>query len=308
LALGLCCQWLARNRNGKIKNILISRNLQKTRFERGYYTNHKIKSTYVANLENLLEIIPTIVENGIKSLRISSTMFPLFDLVNQENWENPTIKNLLNKVGSLTKQYNLRCTTHPGQFVVLNSLNPKTVKKAIAELNFHGWLFDQMGLDRTPYYSINIHGGKANQPTRLVKGIEQLNEAAKKRLTLENCELCYGISSLQFVSRETGVPLCFDSHHHALNPKKMDGTEAMEAAIETWPDGIKPITHVSNSKPEFQNSSSIVKRRAHSDYLRFIPDYQLEAHNSGRVDIDVEAKMKNFAIFHAVRKLGLVLS
>lgn len=307
MALGLCCQWLVRQRNGKEKNILVSRSLSKKRNEKGLYTNDKIKKTYINNLENLLEVLPTIVASGIRNMRISSAMFPLFDLVDKGLWYNETITTLLERIGSYCKERELRITTHPAQFVVLNSLDSDVVTKAIRELDFHGWLFDQMGFEQSPYYSINIHGGKSNQPTRLVKKIAKLSDGARKRLTLENCELCYGISSLQFVAKETGTPLCFDSHHHRLNPRGLTGEEALEAAIETWPDGIKPLTHISNSKLEHRNASSIMKRRAHSAYLREVPTYQLEAHNQGRIDIDVEAKKKNFAIFHAVKNLGLQL-
>jgi hypothetical protein len=42
--------------------------------------------------------------------------------------------------------------------------------------------------------------------------------------------------------------------------------------------------------------SSFQKRRAHSDYIHYVPDVQLSLLKSGLVDLDVEAKMKNLAI------------
>lgn len=307
MSLGLCCQWLETTPKG-VKNILISRSLQLGRFRRGEYSSDKIQKTYVDNVSNLLEVFPKIVSSGIKSFRISSSLFPLSDLVSRELWDNPNIHQMLRRVGNLAQQNCIRLTMHPGQFCVLSSVSAQTVSNSIKEIEMHAWVMDQMGLDATPFYSINIHGGKSNEEDRLISGINRLNSSAKNRLTLENCEFAYSIRDLHPVSQQTKVPLVFDSHHHLFNMSSMSGKQAMELAISTWPSNIKPLTHVSNSKPEYlEYDAPVTKMREHSDTLQFCPQYQYEANNKGAIDVDVEAKHKNIAIFRAIESLGLKL-
>lgn len=303
MALGLCCQWLII-RNGKMHNQLISRTLQFSRFKNNSYSSDKIKSTYRLNLENLMKVMKTIINSGIRSFRVSSSLFPLYDKVSSSYYDNLEIRNKLSAIGRLAMDNNLRLTTHPSQYIVLNSDSLQAVKLAIQDIDFHAWIFDQMGLPQTPYYSINIHGGKSDRSRQLVAGIDALSSNARNRLTIENCEFAYSVDKLLPVSKETGVPICFDSHHHNINPGNLSGEDAMLRSIETWRN-VKPNTHISNSKNEYEFKKT--KLRQHSDYLRKINEYQREANNSGIIDIDIEAKAKNLALFKASKDLRLIV-
>lgn len=307
MALGLCCQWLESTPKG-LKNVLVSRSLQVGRLRQGFYSNDKIHQTFLANVQNLADVFPKIVSSGIRSFRISSSLIPLWDLVDRNLWDSADIKVLLRQIGSLAQSNKVRLTMHPGQFCVLSSDSDETVRKSVEEIEMHAWIMDQMGLEENPYYSINIHGGKSYAEERLIDGIKKLKPSARNRLTVENCEFAYAISHLTYVAEQTKVPLVFDSHHHSFNMGGYSGKVSMEAAVATWPVGIKPLTHVSNSKPEYlEKDSSVTKLREHSDMLHCVPEYQAEAHNKGAIDIDIEAKNKNVAIFNAVERLGLVL-
>lgn len=307
MALGLCCQWLNETSAG-FKNILVCRSLRKSALDAGKYTNEKINQVYSANVNTLAANFSQIIKSGIRSFRISSSLFPLFDLVPRELWDNPPITRQLKTIGDLAKRNNIRLTMHPGQFTVLSTNDSKILKNSTAELEHHGWILDQMGVDQSPFYSINIHGGKANQDDTLVKNINALPTSVKARLTLENCEFAYPIFHLKWISDMTRVPLCYDSHHHGFNPGGLSPKMAMELATSTWPTGVKPLTHLSNSKMEHLNSDvGVAKLRQHSDFIHTIPDYQLEAHKKGAIDIDIEAKMKNLAIFDLVKKFGISL-
>ena len=55
MAMGLCCQWLEPDKKGRPKNVLVRRNLQLGRFNRGEYSRDRIKKTYVDNLKNLVK-------------------------------------------------------------------------------------------------------------------------------------------------------------------------------------------------------------------------------------------------------------
>jgi len=311
MALGLCCQWMAPTRKDpdKYENILCSRNLQLTRFNKGLYSADKIKNTYLDNLKNLREVLPLVRDGGIRVFRISSSMFPLYDKVPKNYWDNEDVHKLLQNIGLFLKQNGIRATTHPGQFCVLSSDEDSKRDNAIKEIEHHAWMMDQMGLDQTPYYSINIHGGKSDRPKQLIEGISLLSDSARNRLTLENCEFAYSVAELLAVSKATGVPICFDSHHHSFRTGSLSASEALEAARGTWAPGIRPMTHLSNSKPEYRHSEAVsTKARSHSDYIDYVPECQQKANNRGEIDIDIEAKMKNLAIFDVISKLNLKLA
>jgi UV DNA damage endonuclease len=263
----------------------------------------RIKDTYMSNLQNILDVLPKIIGDGIKVLRISSSLFPIWDHVDPTLVFNVETEALLEKIGTEVRKHKVRITTHPDQFIVLSSKNPAIISNSIKELNFHGTLFDRMGLDQTPYYSINIHGGARGQSERLIRSIDRLEIGVRSRLTLENCEFAYSVKELEVVSRKTGVPVCYDSHHHEFRTDGLTSKEAMELAISTWPSNVRPMTHLSNSK--FPNDKPY-KRRRHSDLITNIPQHQIDANNNGIIDIDVEAKLKNEAIKGCVQ-LGAIL-
>lgn len=296
--LGLCCEWLSPAG----ENLLVSRSLQLGRFTKGHYSPELIRMTYAANLQNLLEFLPVIRKSGIRFFRVSSSLFPLFDKVDPEIYKHETLRDLLARIGKFVLTNEMRVNTHPGQFVVLSSDSQAVVKAAVTELDFHAWVFDQMGLPPSPYYGINVHGGKGGRTEQLRSGIARLSEAARLRLTLENDEFSYTVSDLALVD----VPVVFDCHHHSFNSGGLSQKEGLELAISTW-GRAKPTTHLANTPPGLQEDAPVTKRRVHSDYLTSVPEALREAHEAGRADIEVEAKAKNLAIFRAVKELGLTL-
>ena len=300
--LGLCCHWLAEDG----KNLLPSRRMQLGRFNQGKYTRAHIGEVYASNLQRVREFLPIFLEHNISVFRISSAMFSLFDKVDRDLWDNDQVCELLAEIGQFVLDNNMRITTHPGQFTVLS--NAKTAPAAIREMNFHGWLFDRMGLPRTAYYAINVHGGgKPERTEELIRNIKLLDDSARSRMTLENCEFGWSVADLIPVSNETNVPICFDSHHHKFNAGELDGHTAMTLAMSTWPEGVKPLTHLSNEPPGLPDDAPSTKRRCHSDYIYEIPSWQREANNDGAIDIDVEAKKKNLAIFRMSKELGVTI-
>ena len=293
MALGLCCEWVEADGRGRLVNQVVQKSLQLGRLTT--YAEDHIRSTYLANITGLLDLLRRAAAADILFVRISSSLFPLFDKVQRYLWDNEEVHAQLKVVGEFIAAKRLRVNTHPGQFVVLSSDNDSVVRKSIVELDFHGWLFDRLGLPQTPYYGINVHGGKGGRSDQLIRGIAGLSESARRRLTLENDEFAYSVDDLLPVCRTTGVPLVFDVHHHSINPGQLNPNEALAAAVTTWPQGVRPTTHLSNSRPE-NREASVGKRRIHSDYIDTFHPVLKRAHDAGLIDIEVEAKAKNLAI------------
>ena len=307
--LGVCCHWLQENRHPKsgkvdLVNAMNERVLQLGRYKSGKYSDQQIKATYLNNVSNLLLMLPKIADHGVKLFRISSALFPLSDQVSRSLWDNDEIKIELKKVGDVIKSRKMRVTTHPGQFCVLSSDSDKVVENAFKELNIHAWMFDCMGLDQTPEYAINIHGGKSDRITRLVDQIISLPVSVRGRLTLENDESAYSVIDLLQVYEKTGIPIVWDSHHHTFNDGYLTPQEAFDCTSETWPKGIVPLQHLSNTEPSLVNGS-FSDRRKHSDMIHYVPEVQLNALREGRVDVEIEAKLKNVAVFEMMKQFNL---
>ena len=310
MATGVCCHWLEEKvhpKTGKREwfNAFDERTLQLGRYRQGKYTPESIKSLYVHNMRRLAEMLPIIHKNGIKLFRISSAMLPLSDQVDRSLWDNDDVKKYLKIAGKFIKDVGMRVTTHPGQFCVLSSDSDSIIEKAFVELETHSWLFDEMGLDRSPFYAINIHGGKADRLTRLTDQIKSLPQGVRNRLTLENDECAYSVVDLLNVYMETGTPVVWDSHHHVFNDGGIDMTDAYAAVAETWPKGIKPLQHISNTDPKLADGN-FMDRRRHSDMIHYIPDCQLQGLRDDEVDCEIEAKLKNIAVNDMRTKYNII--
>jgi UV DNA damage endonuclease len=310
MATGICCHWLEEKvhpRSGKREwiNVFEERTLQLGRYRQGKYSHESIMSLYVHNVKRLSEMLPKMHAQNVSLFRISSAMFPLSDQVDRTMWDNEEVKKHLKIAGDFIKSKNMRVSTHPGQFCVLSSDSDDVVHKAFVELETHAWIFDAMGLDESPRYAINIHGGKSDRSQRLIDQIKSLPDSTRKRLTLENCETAYSVVDLLPVHMATGVPIVFDSHHHTFNDGGIDMQDAYAAAVETWPKGIKPLQHISNTDPSAINGS-FTDRRKHSDMIHYVPEPQLCDLRNDVIDVEIEAKLKNVAVFDMRKKFSIV--
>jgi len=250
------------------------------------------------NSRDLCEIVKWNVENGINFFRISSDIFPWASEYNIEDLpQYQRIKTVLSSCGNYTRDNSVRLTSHPGPFNVLVSPREHVVQNTITDLTNHGKVFDLLGLDRTPYNKINIHcngvyGDKQSALDRFCKNFELLPESVQTRLTVENDDKAsmYSVKDLMYIHERIGIPIVFDYHHHKFCTGDMTEQEALELAISTWPKGITPVVHYSESKA-LHESNQKLKPQAHSDYINNLPSTY-----GNNVDIMVESKAKELSI------------
>ena len=255
------------------------------------------------NARDLFTILQWNNHNNIKVFRLSSDMFPWCSEYGIEN--SPyylRIKTILEACGNYAKKHGIRVTCHPGPFNVLVSPTQRVVDNTIRDLEIHGQIFDMMGLSRTPYNKINIHcngvyGDKQSAMDRFCKNFDKLSDAVKTRLTVENDDKAsmYSVKDLMYIHERIGIPIVFDYHHHKFCTGDLSEQEALELAISTWPEGIKPIVHYSESKALHEGNESL-KPQAHSDYINDLPDLY-----GNDVDVMVEAKAKELSILPFIK-------
>ena len=249
------------------------------------------------NLKDLHEILQWNELHGIKFHRIGSDIFPWSSEYKYADLpQYDEAKMLCRTIGDYATEHGHRLTFHPGPFNILGSTKPEVVERTIIDLQNHSEIFDLMGFEPSPYNKINIHigatyGDKEGVIQRWIQNYNRLNESTRKRITLENDdkESMYSIADLRYVHEQTGVPLVFDFHHHSCHPDRMEQKTALEWAIATWPEGIKPVVHYSSSRKIYEDPAT--KIQAHADYIHNYID--LYDHD---VDIMLEAKAKEQAL------------
>ena len=253
----------------------------------------------LANAMDLDKIMDWNILNGYNFFRITSGLAPW---KSEYEWEDlkdiERIRMYLHSAGVKAKSHNLRITSHPGPFNVLTSPHPHVVDNCVSDLTDHGSVFDMLGLSRTPYNKINIHiggayGDKESAMERFCKSFERLPDSVKSRLTVENDDKAsmYSVKDLyEGVYKRIGIPIVFDYHHHKFCTGDLSEQQALEMAISTWPEGITPATHYSESRRDEQKDETI-RVQAHSDYV-----YDKIETYGNEIDVMVEAKHKELAV------------
>jgi UV DNA damage endonuclease len=255
------------------------------------------------NSRDLIHILRWNTENGIKLFRLSSEFFPWASEYNFEDLPQfLRIKTLLSGAGHYAQSVGMRINSHPGPFNVLTSPKESVVQNTITDLELHGKIFDLMGLEKTPYNNINIHcngvyGDKKSAMDRFILNFQRLSPSVQTRLTVENDdkESMYSVKDLMYIHERTGIPIVFDYHHHQFCTGGLSEEEALKLAVSTWPKGITPEVHYSESKALHEENSKL-KPQAHSDYIKSLPNtYELD------LDIMVESKAKELAILPFIK-------
>jgi len=290
--MGYCCLCLSLEKEKVTTNRGM---IKKTFLEKGI---SYVSELCLKNTEDLIKIIRFNGDKGIRMYRMSSDMFPWMSEYEICDLPDYTlIKNNLQIAGDLSKQLDQRLSFHPSPYCVIASENPAVVEKSIKELRQHAEIMDLMGLERTHKYPINIHINttkptKEEAAKRFLASFEILPESVKKRLVVENDDKKsqFTPSDLyNMIYKESGIPLTYDFLHHKCNPDNLSEIDALDLCISTWPDNIVALTHFSDSRKLFEDSSA--KDVAHSDWIWS----KIETYD--RVfDIELEVKMKDLAL------------
>jgi UV DNA damage endonuclease len=301
--LGYCCINLTLQESLKIT---INRGMVKRTFlERGISYASELA---LANVKDLEKIIHWNHENEISMYRMSSDMFPWCSEYEIEDLPDyKEILEIMERTGNFAKSVGQRLTFHPSPYSVLASDKDHVVNNAIKEINQHGQMMDMLGLDRTPFYPINIHvnttkPSKEESSARFCKNFERLSDSAKSRLVVENDDKAtqFTVKDLkEMIHDKIGIPVTFDYLHNKCNPYTESEAEALELALSTWPENIVAITHYSDSRKVYEDDSS--KLLAHTDWI------WNDVETYGFIfDIEFEVKQKDKALLRFINEKSLV--
>ena len=292
---GYCCINLELQ---ETEGVTCNKTMRKATFEkRGieYASELSLK-----NVEGLERIIDWNIEKGLKVFRMTSTLFPW---ASEYQWSDlPDINEItkrMARIGKKSLEAGLRLSFHPGPFNCLTSKSPQVVLNCIKDLKIHGDMMDMFGQPSSHWAKINIHiggayGDRESSLDRWCKNFDLLPDNVKCRLTVENDDRknLYSTKMLyDSIYARLQVPIVFDSHHFECGPQDASYEESLAMAVESWPSGIRPMCHHSNSKKLYEDDS-VNTYAAHSNYY-----YKPFKDLGYEVDVALEAKGKEKALF-----------
>jgi UV DNA damage endonuclease len=224
-------------------------------------------------------------------------------------------------VGARAAAAGIRLSTHPGQYVVLNSEDPAVRAAAVRDVEVQAALLDAM--DAAPEAVTVLHvggaaGGHGAGLDRFEAGLAGLSERARARLAIENDDRTYALSHVLELHRRTGLPVVWDIlHHHCNDPDGIAERAALELALATWPPGVTPKIHYSSPKTAMEErvrrvgrrverSWALPQLRAHADLIDPVgfEHFVRETADGLHFDVMLEAKGKDLALLRLRAQLA----
>ena len=283
----------------------------------------------LAATQKLVDRVGELNEN-LRMVRLSSDILPAYTEPTWSYfWRRPDVVSYLERnfslIGDSARASGTRLSMHPGQFVVLASINEGIVGRSIEEFEYHANMAKWMGYGRTfQDFKINVHiSGKAG-PEGIRAAYKRLTPEARSCITIENEENAWGLDDCLSISDI--VPIVLDIHHHWIREGEYIScdSERVQKVVDSW-RGIRPVMHYSVSREDYlvghdqsnaPNHAQLLlegykkqKLRAHSDFYWNSATNEWALSFLGTHDIMCESKGKNlasFALYEQAKKLTLL--
>lgn len=273
------------------------------------YTNYtkeqnktKLDRIIKSNLTDLGKILDYNISNNIHFYRLSSKLIPLAT-------KKEVVFNYLSKYDKyyeyLSKKIEdsrMRVDLHPDQFCVLNSTNKDVVKNSIEILKYHYNILNKLKIkNKVLVLHVGSNAfGKSNSLTRFINNYMTLPKSIRDTIVVENDDKVFNIKDCLYLNEKLNVPIVLDYHHHFCNNDGINLYDYIEDIFNTWKN-INPKVHFSSPK-------NLTKKeiRSHNDYIdsnKFIEFVEDIKHLDYDIDIMIEAKKKDEALFRLIREL-----
>jgi UV DNA damage endonuclease len=227
----------------------------------------------------------------------------------------------LEHIGRRARELDIRLSTHPGQYTVLNSEDERVVRLAVEELEVQAELMDGMSLGPEAVVVLHVGssaGGVDAALGRFERGFALLSDAARARVVVENDDRRFGLRDVLALCARIGRPVVWDVlHHHCHDPAGIPDREALALALATWPRGVTPKIHFSSPKTAIEERRKRVGRRmersvvlpqlrAHADLVDPIAleRFLRETARALSFDVMLEAKAKDLALLRVRDQLA----
>ena len=257
----------------------------------------KLKSVAASNLKDLETIIKYNIENNIHFYRITSALIPLVTHPEVGYWgHREFLRKDFEYVGKLINDSKMRVDTHPDEFNVINSINPKVVENTKINLLKQAEWFEDFKYDLGKMV-IHVGGatnGKDAGLERFITNFTTFPTEVKSKIIFENDDKTYTAQETLKLCNELNLPMVLDIHHHNCNNNGENIYELIPKIFLTWENQQLP------PKLHFSSPRDGEKDRKHSDFINandFITFLENIKLLNTDIDIMLECKEKDLALF-----------
>lgn len=262
--------------------------------------NDYLDSAIRNNLDNLYEILLYNIKNDVHFYRISSNLIPLatkgdvvFDYLDKYD-------SYYERIANIIKKSDIRVDMHPSNFCVLNSTRSEVVKSSFDIIKYHYDIMEKMGIvDKVIILHIGSSVlGKKNSISRFINNFLLLPKYLRDIIVIENDDKVFNIDDCLYISSKIGVPVVLDYHHFKCNGTGEGIEKYLDKVIYSWGEKV-PKMHFSSpkSKKEFRSHSDYINVDEFMEFMTILSKYDKD------IDIMIEAKEKDEALFRLVREL-----
>ena len=261
--------------------------------------NEKMDFVIRHNLESLIEIIKYNIKNNVHFYRISSNIIPLVTKREVEFDYLSKYSGYYNNISKLLNDSNMRIDMHASNFLVLNSVKKEVVENSIDELKYYYNILNKFDIN-SKLVILHIGSsvlGKKNAISRFINNFRELPDFLKGMIAIENDDKVFFFFFCIYVSKMLNIPIVLDYHHFNCNGDG-DITKYLNDIIDSW-RGFIPKMHFSSplSKKEFRSHSEYIDVDKFIEFINILSNYDRD------IDIMLEAKGKDMALFKLVREL-----
>jgi UV DNA damage endonuclease len=267
------------------------------------------------SLEALHAVIDYCARHGIRMYRMTAALAPYATHPDMPQFHRQVedCRPELAELGAHARAADVRLSTHPSQYIVLNSEDAAIRAAAARDVELQAALLDAMELGPEAVCVLHVGGATGGFDAAMARfeaGLETLSEGARDRLVIENDDRTFGLCQVLQLHGRTGLNVVWDIlHHHCNDPDDIPDREALELALATWPAGVRPKIHYSTPKTAMEERRKRVGRRverswvlpplrAHADMIDPIGFEHFVRETAAGLDFDVmlEAKAKDLAL------------
>lgn len=262
----------------------------------------KLDRIIMSNFFALEKILKYSIKNNIHFYRMSSNLIPLatkheveFDYINK-------YRGWYDKLGKIINDSNMRVDFHPSEYCVINSVKKEVVNQSIELLEYHYNLLEALAV-KDKILVIHVGSGalgKKNAISRFCNVFLTLDKKIQDAIAIENDDKVFNIDDCLEISKRVGVPVVFDYHHNKCNPGEKNLDDAMNEVFASW-NNKKVKMHFSSPKSklkkEFRSHHEYIDSDSFIKFLDYLKKYDQD------VDIMIEAKKKDEALFRLVREI-----
>jgi UV DNA damage endonuclease len=222
------------------------------------------------SLEHVSEILDYLRKERLDMYRLSSDLAPYATHPDMPQFHNMVAESdaELRAFGTKAREYDIRLSFHPSQYVLLNSPDEKLTQKSIWDFASQAEMLDRMGCDDEAVMVTHVGGvydDKDASRARWIEGWEKCPDFVKRRLVLENDDIRFSAADVLWIHERTGVRLIFDYQHFwCLNPERLEIRDTLERFLATWPEGVRAKIHFSSPRTEMREVKRAItpKQRA----------------------------------------------